>query len=131
MYVDYAYYEKTYMSGRQPLVSKEDFPFFEKQAEREVDNRTFDRIRKDPQLITNDVKDCVCSVTDFCFKAESLDERAYQNGGALLSSYNNDGESGTFDLSQSVYTEQGRKGKIDSLVSFYLSGTGLLYRGID
>ena len=53
-----------------------------------------------------------------------------EQGGGLLSSYSNDGESGTFDLSQSSYTEEGKSKKEREIIYKYLGNTGLLYRGM-
>ena len=53
-----------------------------------------------------------------------------EQGGGILSSYSNDGQSGTFDLSQSPYTEEGKKRKTQEIIYKYLGNTGLLYRGM-
>lgn len=133
MYADYQYYTNDYLLGRNPVISDEkDFKFFERSAEKEIDNRTFVRIANDPDLLSDDVKSCTCAVTEFLYKCDTLDDENYQTGGGQLVSYSNDGDSGSYDISQSDYISgQARKKKIDSLVSFYLSGTGLLYRGVD
>lgn len=133
MYADYRYYTDEYLLGRTPVISNEkDFEFFERLAEKEIDNRTFRRIAKDPEFLTGDVKDCTCAVTEFLYKCNTLDDKNYQTGGGQLVSYSNDGDSGSYDISQSDYVSgQARQKKIGSLVSFYLSGTGLLYRGVD
>lgn len=133
MYVDYQYYVDKYLLGRDPVIADQnDFAFFERQAGKEVDNRTFCRIAKNPDLLTEDVKTCICAVTEFLYRCSDLDDRNYQNGGGQLVSYSNDGDSGSYDISQSDYaTGASRQNKVSSLVSFYLSGTGLLYRGVD
>lgn len=133
MYVDYQYYVDKYLLGRDPVISdQDDFAFFEREAEKAVNNRTFYRIMKDPNLLTEDVKICICAVTEFLYKCSDLDDRNYQNGGGQLVSYSNDGDSGSYDISRSDYADgASRQKKISSLVSFYLSGTGLLYRGVD
>lgn len=133
MYADFRYYTDEYLLGRIPAISDEkDFNFFERSAEKEINNRTYGRIAKNPDLLSDDVKRCACAVTEFLYKCGSLDDENYQTGGGQLVSYSNDGDSGSYDISQSDYISgQARKKKIDSLVSFYLSGTGLLYRGVD
>lgn len=133
MYADYQYYTNDYLLGRDPAISSEnDFKFFERSAEKEINNRTYGRIVSDPLLITEDVKNCVCAVAEFLYKCSDLDDKNYQNGGGQLVSYSNDGDSGSYDNSRSDYTDgQSRKKKVSSIVSFYLSGTGLLYRGVD
>lgn len=132
MYADFQYYTDEYLLGRAPVINGKDFDFFSRLAEKEINNRTFGRIKTNPCLLTDDVKSCVCAVAEFLYKCDSLDESNFQNGGGQLVSYNNDGESATFDLSKTVYaSEQSKQTKISSLISFYLSGTGLLYRGVD
>lgn len=129
-YVDYTYYKDSYLLGKPPAVPCEDFEYWEKQARMEVDARTFDRIKKDESLATENVKDCVCAITELLFKADKVSEASLQEGSAgLLASYSNDGESGTFDLKESVYTESGKKTEIRRLISRYLGRTGLLYAG--
>ena len=44
-YADYEYYAREYLMGKEPVISEDDFLYFEKQAEKEIDLRTFNRIR--------------------------------------------------------------------------------------
>lgn len=131
-YADYSYYETGYLLGRSPVVSEEDFPFFEKQAEKELDKYTFGRLRADESLVSDDVKDCACAITELLYKADNASSAADSNGlyGPLVS-WSNDGESGSVDLSNSVYTSTGKQAEIRRLVFLYLGNTGLLYRGVD
>ncbi len=132
MYAKYSYYENKYLTWTEPVIPDNDFRFWEKQARREIDARTFNRIRADEGLITEDVKDCTCAIAELLYKANSLSEQARKEGApGLLSSYSNDGESGTFALDQSVYTETGKKKEINRLVHQYLGNTGLLYAGVN
>ena len=131
MYADYDYYMTGYLLGKAPAVPEMDFPYWEKQARDAVDSRTFGRIREDGSLITEKVKDCVCAITELLYKADSLSEQALQQGEiAPLVSYSNDRQSGTFDLSQSIYTEDGKKARIKQLIYQYLGDSGLLYAGV-
>lgn len=132
MYADYQYYKNDYLLGRNPVIHDEnDFDFFERMAEKEINNQTFGRITKDPAFLSADVRNCTCAVTEFLYKCDTLDDKNYQTGGGQLVSFSNDGDSGAYDVSQSDYiSKQAREKKINSLVSFYLSGTGLLYRGV-
>ena len=116
MYVDYQYYVTDYLLGRKPEIAKTDFPFFERLAEKEVDNRTYGRIVTDQTLLTEGVKNCICAVTEFLWEADSLDKDNFANGGGQLVSYSNDGDSGSYDMSRSVYASQeARQTKINSL----------------
>ncbi|MGO5166424.1 MULTISPECIES: hypothetical protein [unclassified Candidatus Paralachnospira] len=127
-YADYEYYADNYLLGRVPAVPDIDFPYWERRAERLLDQHTFGRLLVDPGLITGEVKDCICELAELLYRA---DQAMGQEGSGLLSSYSNDGESGTFDLSQSPYTERGKRRKAGEIINRYLSRTGLLYKGLD
>ena len=101
------YYISGYLQGRSPAVPDADFLFWEKQAERIVDSYTFDRIKANDSLLTDDVKDCTCELTELLYRADKASQSTSDFGGPLTS-YSNDGESGTIDLSRSIYTEEGK-----------------------
>ena len=127
-YADYEYYISEYLLGKTPTVPETEFPYWEKQAEAEVNSLTFCRLKG---MIVDEVKDCTCAIVELLYRAHSVSEQAFQAGGAgPLASYSNDGESGTYDLSQSVYTESGKRAEIKRLVYKYLGNTGLLYAGV-
>lgn len=129
MYVNYGYYESKYLLGREPTVPEDDFMFWEKQTERVLNQHTFDRLTADMGLLTDEVKDCACELTELLYQADKSAQQAAAQGG-VLQSYSNDGESGTFDLSQSTFTEEGKAKKISEIIHRYLGNTGLLYRGV-
>ena len=122
MYVNYGYYESKYLLGREPTVPEDDFMFWEKQTERVLNQYTFGRL-------TAEVKDCACELAELLYQADRSAQQAAVQGG-VLQSYSNDGESGTFDLSQSTFTEEGKAKKISEIIHRYLGNTGLLYRGV-
>lgn len=103
--------------------------FFEKQAEKVLNQHTFSRLVADCKLITDDVRDCTCELAELLYQADKATQQATEQGG-VLQSYSNDGESGTFDLSQSIHTESGKKKKTREIINRYLGNTGLLYRGV-
>ena len=129
MYASYGYYETTYLMGRKPKIQEEDFQFWEKQAERVLNQYTFSRLTSDFGLITDDVKDCTCELLELLYQANKSTQQAAEQGG-VLQSYSNDGESGTFDVSQSTFTEEGKAKKTREIVYRYLGNTGLLYAGV-
>lgn len=129
MYVNYGYYESKYLCDREPVVPEDDFRFWEKQAARVVDQYTFDRLASNSGLATDDVKECICELTELLYQADKIVQQAAEQGG-MLQSYSNDGESGTFDLSQSTFTEDGKTKKIREIIHRYLGNTNLLYRGV-
>lgn len=129
MYVNYGYYESKYLLGREPTVPEDDFMFWEKQTERALNQYTFGRLTADTELLTDEVKDCACELAELLYQADRSAQQAAVQGG-VLQSYSNDGESGTFDLSQSTFTEEGKAKKISEIIHRYLGNTGLLYRGV-
>ena len=130
-YVDYEYYVDGYLLGREPAVPEKVFPYWEKQARTEIDKRTFDRIKADETLVSDQVKDCCCELVELLYQADSVAQQTLQNGGSgPLASFSNDGQSGTFDLSQSTYTESGKSCKVREIIYRHLGNTGLLYSGI-
>lgn len=127
VYADYAYYESGYLLGKAPAVPEDVFQYWEKQARAEIDALTFGRLQKNISLVPEGVKDCTCAVAELLYKANSISEKALQEGAAgPLSSYSNDGESGTFALDESAYTETGKRAELQRLVHKYLGRTGLL-----
>lgn len=128
MYVNYGYYESKYLLGREPTVPEDDFMFWEKQTERVLNQYTFGRLTADTELLTDEVKACACELAELLYQADKSAQQAAVQGG-VLQSYSNDGESGTFDLSHSTFTEEGKAKKIREIIHRYLGNTGLLYRG--
>lgn len=127
MYADYAFYIDDYLIGRMPIVPDAEFRYWEREAEMALNQHTFGRLLDNPVLITDDVKGCVCELAELFYRA---DKAIGQGLSGLLSSYSNDGESGTFDLSRSPYTEEGKKKKAQEIISRHLGNTGLLYAGV-
>ena len=131
MYADYRYYTEGYLLGKSPAVPEEIFPYWEKQARNQIEQYTFGRISADSDLISEKVKDCTCELAEFLYQADSVSQHGIQDGAAgPISSYSNDGESASFDLSRSVYTEDGKSKKVKEIIYRYLSNTGLLYAGV-
>lgn len=130
MYADRKYYETGYLLGRSPVIPEDIYPYWEKQAERVLNQYTLSRLVADFNLIADEVKDCTCELAELLYQADTVSQKAAEQGGGLLSSYSNDGQSGTFDLSQSSYTEEGKKRKTQEIIYKYLGNTGLLYRGM-
>ena len=130
-YADYSYYENTYRAGMNPVITDEDvFAFWEKKACREVDLVTFNRIQA-LEEIPEVVMDCVCELAELLYQADKLDNQGLSEGVAgPLTSYSNDGQSGSYDVSQSLYTADGRKKEVNRIIRSYLLHTGLMYKGV-
>ena len=129
MYADRKYYETGYLLGRSPVIPEDIYPYWEKQAERVLNQYTLSRLVADFNLITDEVKDCTCELTELLYRADKASQSTSDFGGPLTS-YSNDGESGTIDLSRSIYTEEGKRKKCREIICRYLGNTPLLYRGV-
>lgn len=128
-YASYDYYTSRYLMDLEPSIPEDDFLRWEKQAECVIDQYTFNRLKTDSGLINSKVKDCTCELAELLYKADNVAQQAAEQGG-FLESYSNDGESGSFDLSQSTYTEEGKAKKTKEIIYRYLGNTGLLYAGV-
>jgi len=129
-YADYSYYTSSFLDGGSPVVPEEQFSRFEKQAELEMDALTHARIAA-LEVLPDRVKDCACAVTELLYEADKQSE-AYRSQGLAgpMASWSNDGQSGSVDLGQSIYTEAGRKKEIRRLCGLYLGTLGLMYAGV-
>lgn len=131
MYVDYNSYITGYLFGKSPSIPVELFPYWEKQARIQIDRYTYGRISADSSLISENVKDCACELAELLYQADSVVQQGIEEGAAgPVTSYSNDGQSASFDLSRSAYTEEGKSKKIKEIIYRYLSNTGLLYAGV-
>lgn len=129
-YADVEYYKAEYLDYATQVVPDEDFSRWEKLAEAEIDSRTYGRVSA-LETIPEKVKDCVCAITELLYKANVQSENSASLGLAgPLASWSNDGQSGSVDLGQSVYTETGKQREIARLCRLYLGPLGLLYAGV-
>ena len=70
-------------------------------------------------------------MVELLYQADQMQQQITSQGGlGPLASFNNDGQSGSFDLSRSIYTEDGKAKKVREIIFRYLGNTGLLYCGI-
>jgi len=129
-YADYQYYVDSFLDGGDPVVPADQFAHWERQAELEIDALTFGRIAA-LEVLPDKVKDCTCAVTELLYKANDY-TASYQAQGLAgpLESWSNDGQSGSVDLGQSVFTETGRKQEIVRLCRLYLGQLGLMFAGV-
>ncbi|MDO4650716.1 MAG: hypothetical protein Q4B26_18930 [Eubacteriales bacterium] len=122
----YVRFEKYEMLMGTGIIPEEQFEKWERKARAEVDARTFNRLRNHPELVSEQVQECICEIAELLYEAEKLSS----NSAAPLASYSNDGESASYDLSRSVYTEEGKTRKVRDIIYKYLGTSGLLYAGV-
>lgn len=129
MYVDFTYYQSTYGGT---AINADSFIKYERKARIALDNFTFNRLKDDNTLITNDVKDCLCEMME---KAYGIEQEEAATDGKTITSESVDGHSVSFAISDSQKNEidQSRitKIKLYNIAKDYLGNTGLLYRGLN
>lgn len=130
MYATFEYYREEYLLGNEQVIPEQNFAFCEKQARIEIDARTYGRIAKNESLITDAIRDCTCAVAEVIYMARSVRNASATAGVAgVVTSWSNDGESGSVDVTGSVMTEVGCRQEVERLITQYLFGTGLMFAG--
>ena len=112
-YVDYKYYSKTFAGTAIP---KPSFAAQEKKAEAFLNRITSGRVKRLPE-IPNEVKDAICSMAEYIFKADKKTPG--------IKSENVEG----YAVSYGDSTMKSRDSELYSLAKNYLEDTGLLFRG--
>ena len=114
-YDDYPYYTETYCGKK---LSREEFPFWAERASDWIDYLT--EYKADGNtLYSEQIKKACCAVAEVVFVNET------QGGGIVSAS--NDGYSESYANTGSQQTAEQR---VLNTARRYLSGTGLLYRGV-
>ena len=124
MYADYSYYLAGYLHKDSGLISAADFPFYAQQAGSRMDYLTWGRIA-DALEEREEIKLCCCEMAEAIYRYEKARENA---SGAPVASWSNDGESGSYEMSSSDFTEEGHNRKIGQIARKYLLRFGLLNR---
>lgn len=133
MYVTIDYYLNNFLGNRDPVIPDTEFKYWEKQASRELDHVTFDRLKDNPNLVSDEVRDCMCELAEYLYQQDQYTRIESEDGTkGQLASYSNDGESASYDLSgqKDLYSASAKGPKIYNIISKYLSRTGLMYRGL-
>lgn len=120
-YASYDYYVEEYLCGASRKISDSSFYFYEKQARQQIDFYTRNRLKKGWN-ITNEVRECCCEIAEFLWDCNEQKEK--RNG---LTSYSNDGESGSFDIAS--YNDTAVRLKIHDIIRKHLLTSGLMFLG--
>ena len=130
-----------YRSGSTPVLSGTEFPYYEKQAEWELGRQTGGLLPSVTvvetvasiivngttyTLVLDDLKGCLCEIAEFLYTFEKAFAQA---SGGILSSYSNDGQSGSFN--NAAISSSGKTQQIRGIAKKYLSGTILMKMGVD
>lgn len=116
-YVDYAYYVGVW----QGELDEQSFKRLIERASDYIDAITLNRIKKNPSLVTDEVKKATCNV---------IEEMQRQNDvrtNGVVRSFNNDGYSETRSYGSDT---RSNARKLKESAALYLAYTGLLYRGV-
>lgn len=124
MYADYGYYLAGYSHKDSGLIPENMFPFYSLKASVRMDYLTWGRITS-ALAERDEVKSCCCAMAEAIYR---YDLARKNESGAVVASWSNDGESGSYDLQGSDLTEEGHKRKIGEISREYLLRLGLLNR---
>ena len=122
VYADAAFYTDKYLLGRKPVISA-GFDYYARSVSRIMNNLTFGRIDKLPEL-TDDIRMCCCELAESCY----TNEKERTAAGGKTSEKN-----GTYSV---TYSEKVLSrydvDPVDTMriINKWLSETGLLYRRI-
>ena len=123
--VDYQYYCDEYLRGREPPLSKTDFPYYAQQAEQYVSTGTFGRSLLPENVDLPEVKNCVCSIAELMAAG---DKASAQSGGGAIASESVGGHSVSFVSAEAA--AEATAAKMQKALDLWLANTGLLYAGV-
>lgn len=120
VFADYDFYINKYLSGRNAAVSAANFTMLARKATQKI--KIFTGSNVDESNIPECVKMCCCEITELLYKEETTS----QNHGVASESVQ--GWSKAYESTES--RAQAADKAIKTCVYEWLSGTGLLYRGV-
>lgn len=120
--VDYEFYTDAYLIGKEAVIDAASFPFYERFASKELMCFAGQNIGNND--IPECVKLCVCEIAEALYTADKYDK---QSGGKVSESV----QGWSVSYQSAEQNENTKRQKIVSIIYKWLSGTGLLYRGVD
>lgn len=119
-YADENFYKTEYLSGKEAVITTA-FEYYARQASQIIKQHTYGNVSEDN--VPECVKMCCCELAELAFRDESSEA---QNGG--ISSESVQGWSKSFESTEARKTALQNAQK--ACIYKWLSGTGLLYRGV-
>lgn len=121
IYADEKFYTDSYLLGRKPVISA-GFLYYARQASQIIDQYTFGRLGKLPE-IPEAVKMCCCELAE----AECRRERRQKDAGGKTSE-----KIGTYSVTYESSGETSLEASRDqrNIVMKWLANTGLCYQGV-
>lgn len=111
VYTDINFYLNEYMAGGDMKIPDEEIARYLRKASVLLDQYTFGRIAELPE-IPEEIEICVCELAELQYKSDMLQ----QNGG-IVTSWSNDGQSGSMDISNSRFTGEGYLKEVRNIVN--------------
>lgn len=132
MYCDFQYYTESYYGD---VIPSNDFNRLCERASEKVDYYTSNRIDLSEldETTIDKVKKAVCCVSELLYDVQIAQTLERENGGQVVSSVSSGSESihyGTAKQSTTYDAKADLNKSIYDSIKTYLSGTGLLYRGL-
>lgn len=121
IYADYTFYTDNYLKGRKAAVQAADFDYFAAEASQTIKVYTCSNI--DDEDVPECVKMCCCEIAEMLCKNEQLIANS-----AGLSSESVQGWSRSYESSEEMQSLM--DSRTHNVIYKWLSGTGLLFRGI-
>lgn len=122
-FADKAFYEAEYLQGKQAVITTA-FDFYSRKATKIVNQKILGRI-KTP---TEEVKMCCCEIAELIFEFENASKDVQGNSTAGKASESVSGWSVAYRSEEEMQNALNKK--INAVIYAWLSGTGLLYRGL-
>ena len=126
MYADYNFYVMQFDRSGSQLISGLDFPYYAGMASAKMDYLAQGKITGELQG-KDEVKSCCCAVAEALYR---YDQATDNPAAAPVTSWSNDGESGSYAMDSSSVTEEGLNRKVMQVMRTYLWKYGALYRGV-
>ena len=123
-YVDFDFYTDRYLMGRPGVIPEQDFPYWSMQATSKMRSCTFGRADI-LEPLPEPVLMCCCEVAEKLY----LFDAAKTDNGMVLRSYENDGETATFESAE--FTAEAVTKAVSDIIEKWLSNTGLMYCGVE
>lgn len=121
--VSYKFYTETYGGS---LIPESSFLRVANDALKRIEMRTAWRVSTlSSEAYAEDLKSCTCEVAEELYRLD----QAKGSDGMVMSSYNNDGESASFDAAS--MSESALAARLETVMQKWLVKYGLLYTGVD
>ncbi len=121
IYADYAFYKNEYLCGKRAVIDTASFNFYAKKASIKIKEYTLENV--DESNIPECVKLCCCEIAELFYNSDSSG-----SAGKGIASESVGDQSISYESTDSY--RQALSNEIRTVIYSYLSGTGLLYRGV-